>query len=419
MEVKMLANTYLVLALLLGAMLPVMLSLATSMNTSEFLLITYALAVPASYALVVFMGKKEQLFGYLRNKKTLALIAAIGLLEYTFLEFGLSYAERFVSASLATVVYRSYPLLMLLFLPFVLKERITKYQVAALSLAFVGLYLALSGGSLSIFSGSNIDIIGFLIVVALTSALATALVKKYNYEMGSSMFIFNLANLAFFAMLFVAQGMPISPNTAGNLVPILYVGIIYNVLVGYFYFEALRMHKTTFLTNVYFLSPFITFVYSALILGEAIRPYYIAIAVLVTAGVLIQKLDKLGGSYIAKQKSRLRNFVIFDVSGAFANTGETAITRSLEAGGRVLAVSMPARHEGAVVKLAKEKNYGNVYTHSHKPIASEAKFVREIMGAKQDDMILFKVGDLDEGEEFFGDMSDLIGNEPQGHLFTK
>ena len=186
MNMKFLANSYLILALILGALLPVMLSLASSMNTYEFLLITYLIAVPTSLGFVIAAGKKDTLIGYLKNKRSFAAIAAIGLLNYAFLEFGLSYAERFVSASLATVIYRTSPVLMLLFLPLILKERITKYQIVALSLAFVGLFLALSGGSLQLVAGGDLLIIGFLIIVALAGALATVLIKKYMYDMESS-----------------------------------------------------------------------------------------------------------------------------------------------------------------------------------------------------------------------------------------
>lgn len=413
MEIRKLANSYLVLALILGALLPVMLSIATNMNTYEFLFLTYLIAVPASYAFVVFSGKKEKLLGYLRDKKSFATIAAIGLLNYAFLEFGLSYAERFVSASLATVVYRTYPILMLLFLPAVLKERISKYQVAALLLAFSGVYLALSGGGLSIVSAGsqNAGIVAFLVVVALAGALATVLVKRYMYDMESSMFIFNLANFVFFTLLFLAQGAPTSAAALSDMVPILYVGIVYNVFVGFMYYGALRMLKTTFVTNIYFLSPFITFIFSALILGEAIEPYYIAIAVLVTAGIVIQKLDKVGGTYLAKRSKRLKDFIIFDVSGAFANTGEMAISTAIRGGGRVLAMKLGEKHRERVHNLVVGGKHENVFTDKHEGIPQEVGFVKDILGAREGDMVVMKAGEPEDCERFFETLSADIGTE--------
>ena len=165
------------------------------MSIYEFLFLAYLVSVSASLLFVLVSGKKERLASYIRNKRTFALIAGIGLLNYALLNFGLTYAERFVSASLATVVYRTYPLLMLVFLPFVLKERMSKYQGMALSLAFVGLCMALSGVACRWFirqfnAADNRAHTRY----AISGALATVLVKKYAYDMESCMFIFSLAN---------------------------------------------------------------------------------------------------------------------------------------------------------------------------------------------------------------------------------
>jgi drug/metabolite transporter (DMT)-like permease len=386
-----------------------MLEMATSMNTYEFLFVTYAVSVLASLVFVVARGKTKQLARYLTNRKDLAIIAAMGLLNYAFLEFGLSYAERFVSVSLATVVYRTYPILMLLFLPLVLRERITKYQFAALSLAFVGLYLAVSGGGVQALSFANSGIMLILIAIALSGAFATLLVKKYMYDMESCIFIFSLANFAFFALLFVSQGMPTSGSLLGNALPILYVGIVYNVLVGFMYYAALRMFKTTFVTNVYFLSPFITFVFSSVMLGETIKAYYVLIAVLVAVGIWIQKLDKVGGSYASRGKLKERNFTLFDVTGPFANSGEAGISTAIRGGGRVLALKLEGKHRDTVENFVESGGYENVFTDRHESILNESNFVKEVIGAGTSDVVVMKAGDADEGERFFIDLSDSLG----------
>jgi len=406
MDIKRLANTYLVLALMLGALLPVMLDLAPGMSIYEFLFLAYLISVFVSLGFVVASGKKERLIGYIKNRRDFALIAGIGLLNYALLEFGLTYAERFVSASLATVVYRTYPLLMLAFLPFVLRERISKYQIAALSLGVIGLGIAVGGGAIGFLSGSNVPIISLLIVVALAGALATVLVKKYSYDMESSMFIFSLANFVLFSALFALNGFPTAAISAGSLVAILYVGIVYNVFVGFMYYGALRMLKTTFVTNVYFLSPFITFIFAYLILGEAIQPYYLVIAVLVTAGILIQKLDRVGGTYRASSRART-NLLIFDVTGGFVDSGEVGIIESIEGGGRVLAAKIDVAHRGHLDNVVSGNDYANVFTESH-VAKRESDFVKDVLGAREKDFIIIKAGDADEGERFFADLSRRI-----------
>ena len=406
MDIKRLANTYLVLALILGALLPVMLDLAPGMSIYEFLFLAYLISVFVSLGFVIASGKKERLLGYIRNPRDFALIAGIGLLNYALLEFGLTYAERFVSASLATVVYRTYPLLMLAFLPFVLRERISKYQIIALALGVVGLCIALSGGTMGFLSGSSAPIISLLIVVALAGALATVLVKKYAYDMESSMFIFSVANFILFSVLFAVNGFPVSAISTSSLIAVLYVGIVYNVFVGFMYYGALRMLKTTFVTNVYFLSPFITFIFAYLILGEAIQPYYLIIAALVTAGILIQKLDVVGGTYRTSRSTRT-NLVIFDVTGGFVDSGEIGIIKSIDGGGRVLAAKIDVEYKGHLENVVSGNSYTNVFTESH-VAKRESDFVKDILGAKEKDFIIIKAGNADEGERFFADLSRRI-----------
>ena len=333
MRIKSIANIYLILALVLGAVLPVMFRVASqNINIYEYLMLTYAVALPVSFAYLVARKKTNRLIASIKNLKELAFIALLGLLNYGMLEYGLTYAEKFISVSLATVIYRSFPLLMLIFLPIMLRERISKYQIAALMLGFAGLYIALTGGSFSVFSNANIAIMALVVLIALASAFVTVAIKKYSFDMEIGIFIFNLATFAFFTALFFAAGAPFQPVNTSALSAILYVGIVYNVFVGLMYYGAIRMIKTTFVTNIYFLSPFLTFVFSWLILGEQIYLYYIAIAVLVSAGLLIQKFDTKGGTYAARKSGETAGRTFHDVTSAFVNTEAPLIYNAIKSG---------------------------------------------------------------------------------------
>ncbi|MEM3227788.1 MAG: EamA family transporter [Candidatus Micrarchaeaceae archaeon] len=412
MELKLLANTYLVLALLTGALMPVMLYFgADGISIPEFLFIVYAISVPASFAFVLLNGKKEKLFEIFRKKRDLALIALIGLLNYVFLEYGLTYAEKFVSASLATVIYRSFPILMFIFLPFILREKVSVKQIAALGLTFAGFALAFTGGNLSL-SGSNFYIILFLVIVALASALATTLVKRYVFDMESSMFLFNLASFLFFAvfLLFQLHVTGIRAPGAVSWIAIIYTGIIYNVFTGFMYYSALRMIKTTIVTNFYFLSPFITFVFAYLLLGEAIKLYYLLIAVFVAAGLLIQRVDLEGGRYLNKKKEK-RNYLIYDITSAFVNTKNQALYNMLKGEGRVLAVKVESdwySRLGNLIEEAKGTDYSKkLIICSDEDMENvgreEKKFIRDIMGVKEGEAALISAGLPEHIESFFAD----------------
>lgn len=411
MQIRTRANLYLVLALLLGALFPVMIDLARDISTAQFLFYTYALSTLTSLSFVLLMKKKERLVSYIRNGRDFLTIAFIGLLNYALLEYGLSYTERFVDASLATAVYRAYPLLMLLFIPLVLRERVTRYQVIALFLGFAGLFVALTGGDLTAFSGPNLSVMPMLVAMALASALATLLVKRFVFDMESSMFIFNLANLLFFALLFAASGFPSAALSMKDAMAIAYVGTVYNVFVGFMYYDALRMLKTTFVTNIYFLSPFLTFVFAYLILGEQIQAYYLLIAGLVAVGIVIQKFDTRGGTFAQKAGKERRHAIIYDVTSAFVNSGEAAIHDVIKGGGKVLAVKVDKKHYDIVDRALKntERKEVLLYTDLHDMVKNEeAEFIRDIIGAEPQELVFMGAGDTGKCETALTDFMDTI-----------
>ena len=277
-----------------------------------------------------------------------------------------------------------------------------------IALAFSGIYIAFGNGVGNAISSSDLGIMVLLVGIALSAAFGIVLFKRYaHYDVESSTFIFSLANFAFFAMLFVSRGMPTSPSMMSNIVPLLYIGIVYNVVQVVMYYSALRMKKTTFVTNIYFLSPFLTFVFANLILGEAIKAYYIIIAVLVTAGILIQRLDKVGGSY-TKAGRPSEGPTLFDVTGAFLNSKHKDISAAVENGDRVLALKLHKSYYDTVSRLMSSGDYDNIFMDSHSEIAEQSSLVRELVGARENDMVVIRAGDVDRSERFFVTLSEEV-----------
>jgi len=416
MKIKSMAGIYLVLALVLGAMLPVMFKIASNnINIYEYLMLAYAVALPVSFTYLLARKKMGRLVSTLKNYKELAFIAFLGLLNYGLLEYGLTYAEGYISVSLATVIYRMSPLLMLVFLPIMLREKISKYQIAALMLGFAGLYIAVTAGSLSFLASANALMIGLVVLISLASAFVTVAVKKYSFDMEIGIFIFNLATFIFFTALFLAVRAPLQQVNMKALSAILYVGIIYNVFVGLMYYGAVRMMKTTFVTNIYFLSPFLTFVFSWLVLGQQIYLYYIVIAVLVSAGIIIQKFDRKGGTYAAKKPSETKGQTFYDVTSAFVNTETPLIYNAIKSGGRILAVSMDRDdYEGCKQKVsAKSRANGTVVYASHNrrlTTSSQEEFVRDMMGVGFDDVVVMSAGIPESSERV---LTELLQDGPK------
>ncbi len=415
LDIKLRANTFICISLFSGGSFPVLLYFLTGVNIAELLFLFSALFIPSALFFVVASGRTKTLKSYLSNKKSLFMIGITGLLMYVPMEFLIGYAEHFVSASLATVIFRTAPILMLLFIPTLLRERLTKTQFIALMLGFVGVFIAVTGGNpMSLLHGgigSNLPIIAMLLLAAFSYALSSILIKRYVFDMQSSLFIYSIFLFAFSSILFASWGFPLSHLTPLDIGLILYIGIIYNVYSFYIYFYAFRILKTTFSTNLYFLSPFVTFFFAWLVLGETIKPYYLIIGALVGVGILIQRFDAVGGTYRSKSRSKFGNSVLFDVTGAFVNTGETAIRNSLSAGGRVIALKIEGKHTDNVRNFLGSNDEAGVYTDNHATITQEAEFVRKVVDAKPGDMVVLKAGHPDEAERFFTGMDAKVFGE--------
>jgi len=411
MKTSSIANAYLILSLLLGAMVPVMLKLASqNINIYEFLFFVYLLAFPISFIFVLSRKKAGRLVATAKNWKEFAFIALLGILFYGMLEFGLTYAERYISSALATVIYRSAPLLMLIFLPIMLRERISKYQVIALLLAFAGVYIALTAGSLSIFDNANIAMIGLVLAIALLNAFVTVAIKKYSFDMDIAIFIFSFAGFLFFTATFIAAGSPFQSINPNAYLAIIYIGIVYNVFVSLIYYNAFRMLKSTFVTNIYFLSPFITLIFSWLIFGEKIYLYYIAIAVLVSVGLIIQVFDKKGGTYIAINKTK---HIMHDVTAAFVDTRVPAIYNAIRSGGRVLAIKLEVDIEEKKIsdRIRNHSKKGDtiIYSSSNGKFVNKEQqnFINEILNA-ENNIIIMGAGEPAASEMALSEIAESI-----------
>ncbi len=405
MKISRMALAYLAFALLLGSLMPIMLKVFSGTSLYECLFLSSAVALPVSFLLIAAKGKAGRLASSLANPKELAFMALLGILNYGILELGLTYAERFLSASLATVLYRTFPLLVMPLAVLILRERATKYQLVALLLGFIGVYIAATGGTLVSLAGANLPIMAIVVAIALSSALCAVLIKKYSFDMDIAIFIFNASVFLLFGAAFALSGARFVPLGTYAVAAILYVGAVYNVLVGVMYYGALRKMKTSIFTNAYFLSPFLTFVFSWLLLGERIRAYYLAIAMLVSVGILIQMFDRRGSAYVSKSG----NTSFHDVTSAFVNTDSQKIYDIIKSGGRVLAVPVEEYRCESLISSAGGSCSTFIYSSADREHTTkdQEEFIREITGMDKGSAALMSAGPPDAGES---DLAGILGS---------
>ena len=293
-----------------------------------------------------------------------------------------------------------------------LRERLTKYQIIALSLGFFGLYIGVTGGNLISISQAEFGAVVFMIVMAFVYALSSVMVKKdvFNLEV-----FFVVANLAFFffaGIAFIAAGIPLAPLKMGDVVLAVYIGAFLNVYSFYMYFYSFRILRTTLVTNTYLFAPFITFVYLAIVFEAAIKPYYLLIAGAVGVGMVIQQLDKRGGSYLPTGKyPQVRNMTISDVTAIFESSKINSVALAIERGEKVLATKFNTKSKPLVDGLLNSIKPKNVFLSAQESGAREVAFIRYRLKAGKSDIILYKAGPPEEVEELFANIEDSISKE--------
>ena len=409
MKLKDKAYAMLAFSTVWAAMQPILMSFGRGAGMSSFFVVLYTSAIIASLVFVGYRKKFSDVSAALRNWKSLLILFTIGIVLFLPTEYGVTYAENFVGASLVAVMLRTSPLLMLILLPTVLKEKLSKHQVVALSLGFIGIYLAVSGGNLfGIFSNSSAGIVMVLALLAFVYAFSIILVKKYMFDMSVIMLFAGIAMLLLVLAISAATGMGFHTLSAEQIAIAVFIGVFYNVINYSIYYYAARQVKATMASNILSLSPFLTFIFAGAILNQPVYPYYIVIALLSVTGIIIQSFDRTGGAYnAARHKNSVGRMTVFDVTGIFAGSGEAGINAAINDGGRVLAVKINKEHAQHVDAMMMEGSSG-IYTDTHEDIKEESQFVNDVLGTRDGEFAVMKAGGLDEGEKFFDDLYGRI-----------
>lgn len=412
MEIKTIAHIFLIVSLFSGSSTPVLLALVTRVNLFEFFFVASAAGVCSSMALLIMRGKVHKFRLFSKNRRKIVSAAIAGVLSFFPIEYGIEFSEHYITPALTTAIFRTSPLLMLGPLPTLLRERLTKYQIIALSLGFFGLYIGVTGGNLISISQAEFGAVVFMIVMAFVYALSSVMVKKdvFNLEV-----FFVVANLAFFffaGIAFIAAGIPLAPLKMGDVVLAVYIGAFLNVYSFYMYFYSFRILRTTLVTNTYLFAPFITFVYLAIVFEAAIKPYYLLIAGAVGVGMVIQQLDKRGGSYLPTGKyPQVRNMTISDVTAIFESSKINSVALAIERGEKVLATKFNTKSKPLVDGLLNSIKPKNVFLSAQESGAREVAFIRYRLKAGKSDIILYKAGPPEEVEELFANIEDSISKE--------
>ena len=259
--------------------------LLKTLKPIEILFYAFLFAIISLFVIILFNGTHKEIKKY--SKKDISYLIFLGFLGI-FLH-NLFYVNGFklVPAVEANVLNYLWPVLIVVFSIFLLKDKITSKKIIAIILGFIGAYLVLTNGNvIPIFTNLKGGLL--MIAGACAWALFSVLGSKHKYEDYSSMFLEMVFGFAFIAILMaLTSSFRLLP--AKEILLLAYLGLITKGLAFPFWMISIKNIGRAKTANLAYLSPFIALLLINIFLGEAIRWFYIVALILIIGGVLLQE----------------------------------------------------------------------------------------------------------------------------------
>ena len=258
-----------------------------TMNSYQMLFVSALFAV-AALIVIMLCTKRMALFKEysLKDYATMVLIGLPGtFLYYVFLYAGTARLQ----ASQAFIINYLWPIMSVVFACILLKEKLTARKIIAILLSFLGV-VTVAGGELANFSVDALLGVLFCIGAAVSYGCFTALNQKWHYDKYMSMMVsFVVASLLSFVInLWVGEPLSLNLLQVGGLA---FNGVFILAIATVTWALALDSGKTAKVSNLAYITPFVSLVWTFLFLGEPINPASVLGLVIIVLGIFIQLKD--------------------------------------------------------------------------------------------------------------------------------
>jgi drug/metabolite transporter (DMT)-like permease len=204
----------------------------------------------------------------------------------TFFYYMFYYAgASMLPASQAFIINYLWPIMSVVFACLLLGERLTPRRVLAILLSFLGVAVVMGGGLL----GGDFSLLGALLCVlgAISYGIYTALNQRAHYDkMLSMMFYYGTAFLLT-AVINLALG-DLPTLTLPVLLGLAYNGILTMAVANTAWLLALSGGRTAKVSNLAYITPFLSLIWTALFLRGEITVFSILGLLVIVLGILLQ-----------------------------------------------------------------------------------------------------------------------------------
>ncbi len=223
------------------------------------------------------------------NLKEIGRSALMGFINPFLFYLLLFEAYGLLPAQEAGTLNYIWPIILVLMSALFLKEKLSLLRLLAISLSFLGLIVISTQGSFSFEGMSSIKGIVFILLGAILWSLYWILNIKDLRKNESKLMLNFMFGFIYILIYQLSKHQDLMPESKGFLGSI-YIGIFEMGLTFYLWLTALTYSKNTARTgNLIYLSPFISLIFIALIVGETITPASIVGLAIIVGGILWQQ----------------------------------------------------------------------------------------------------------------------------------
>lgn len=193
-------------------------------------------------------------------------------------------------ASQAMIVNYLWPIMSVVFACILLKEKMTARKIIAIVMSFMGVIIVTGGDILKLDTNT---LLGALSCVcgAISYGLFTALNQKYNYEKSVAIMIAYVATFLVTLVINIVTDNIFIPSFTQTL-GLAWNGMFVMAVGSTCWALALESGKTAKISNLAYITPFLSLVWTFFVLGEPIKITSVLGLVIIISGIFIQLKDK-------------------------------------------------------------------------------------------------------------------------------
>ena len=219
------------------------------------------------------------------------IMVAIGIPSTIFYYMFYYAGTDILPASQAFIINYLWPIMSVIFACIILGEKLTAKKLIAIFISFFGVIVVI-GGDIKDFNGQMLLGAIYCILGAVSYGLFTALNQKMNYNKTMTLMVSYFATFIFTTVLNLIKGDLFIPEV-NQVIGFLWNGIFTVAIANTFWVMALETGKTEKVSNLAYITPFLSLIWTFLFLDEKIKLNSLIGLLIIILGIFVQMKEKM------------------------------------------------------------------------------------------------------------------------------